>query len=93
MEHHGEKQVKSVTKQSEQMGSVMGLDFQASDVCKPLAVVWRIAEKGNVVRFGPLEEDNYIQNVETGEKQMMRKKGRSYVLDVEFVQSVFQRRA
>lgn len=93
MEHYGEKQVKFVTKESEKRGSVMGLDFQASDVRKPLAAVWRIAEKGNVVRFGPLEEDNYIQNVETGEKQMMRKKGRSYVLDVEFVQSVFQRRA
>ena len=71
----------------------MGLDFQASDVRKPLAAVWRIAEKGNVVRFGPRDEDNYIQNVETGEKQMMRRKGRSYVLDVEFVQPVFPRRA
>ena len=93
MGHYGEKQVKFVTKESEEKGSVMGLDFQASDVRKPLAAVWRIAEKGNVVRFGPRDEDNYIQNVETGEKQMMRRKGRSYVLDVEFVQPVFPRRA
>ena len=93
MEHNGERQVKFVTKESEKRGSVMGLDFQASDVRKPLAAVWRIAVKGNVVRFGPLEKDNYIQNVDAGEKQMMRRNGRSYVLDVEFVQSFFQRRA
>ncbi len=44
----------------------MGLDFQVSDVQKPLAAVWRIAEKGNIVQFGPRVEDNFIKNTVTG---------------------------
>ncbi len=35
---------------------MMGLEFQVSDVAKPLAAVCRIAEKGNKVRFGPEAE-------------------------------------
>ena len=34
------------------------------DVQKPLAAVWRIADKGNLVQFGPNPENNFIQNVE-----------------------------
>ena len=64
---------------------LMGLGFQASDVRKPLAAAHRIVEKGNWVQFGPKPEDNFIQNVKTLEKVHMRKKGRSYVLDIEFV--------
>ena len=52
---------------------------------QPLAAVWRIAEQGNLVQFGPGESDNFIRNLQTGETVMMRKSGRSYVLDVEFV--------
>ena len=63
---------------------LMGMGFQASDVRKPLAAVHRIVEKGNKVQFGPGNEDNFIMNVKTGKKIMLRKKGRSYVMDVEF---------
>ena len=45
----------------------------------------RIVEKGNIVRFGPRVEDNYILNPETQEKIMLRRKGRSFVLDAELV--------
>ena len=58
----------------------MSLSFQVSDVQKPLAAVWRIAEKGNIVQFGPREEDNFVQNVKTGKKIHMVRKGRSYVM-------------
>ena len=47
--------------------------------------MWRIAEKGNVVQFGPREADNFIMNVESKEKVLLRRKGGSYVLDAEFV--------
>ena len=43
----------------------MSFGFQVSDVQKPLAAVWRIAEMGNIVQFGPKAEENYIQNVKT----------------------------
>ena len=59
----------------------MSLGFQVSDVQKPLAAVWRIAEKGNIVQFGPREEDNFVQNVKTGKKIHMVRKGRSYVIE------------
>ena len=42
-------------------------------------------EKGNRVQFGPKVEDNFIENVESGEKVYLRNHGRSYVLDVGFM--------
>jgi hypothetical protein len=61
------------------------MKFQVTEVKKALAAVWRIAEKGNYVRFGPKEEDCFIQNIETNKKIWMTRKGGSYVLKVEFM--------
>ena len=66
----------------------MGMEFQVSDVRKPLAAVWRIAEKGNVVQFGPRDGDNYIQNINSGEKIWLKRKGGSYVMEVGFQRRV-----
>ena len=63
----------------------MSLGFQVSDVQKPLAAVWRIADKGNLVHFGPKAEDNYIQNVVTQRKIPMVRRGGSYVVEADFV--------
>ena len=82
MHHHGEKRVNFKTGGEER---IMGMNFQVSDVRRPLAAVWRIAERGNIVQFGPNPADNFIMNSTTKEKIWMRKKGRSYVLDVDFV--------
>ena len=91
MKHFGAREV---TFRAEDMegDKMMGLEFQVSEVKKPLAAVCRIAEKGNLVQFGPKEEDNFIKNVKTGEKVMLRKKGGSYVMAVEYMQKTFQRR-
>ena len=56
-------------------GAAMGLNFQVTDVRKPLLAVTRITEKGNVVQFGPAESDNYIKNQLSGNKILLRKKG------------------
>ena len=57
-------------------GKAMSMGFHATTVEKPLAAVCRISDQGNKVCFGPKPEDNYIQNVQTGEKiQMVRGKG------------------
>ena len=61
------------------------MKFQVSDARNPLASVARITEHGNIVHFGPKEEDNYIFNPGTGEKAMMRRKGRKFVLDGNFI--------
>ena len=79
MEHYGEKKVNFKTDDRDE---VMEMNFQVSDVKRPLAAVWRIAERGNIVQFGPKAEDNFIVNVATKEKIRIRRKGRSYVLDV-----------
>ena len=43
-------------------------------------------------QFGPKEEDNFIQNIQTAKKVMLRKKGGSYVMPVEFMMDAcFQR--
>jgi hypothetical protein len=65
--------------------SVMSLGFQVSDVQKPLAAVRRIAEKGNIVQFGPEDKDNFIMNAKSGMKIMMVKRGGSYVIPAEMV--------
>jgi hypothetical protein len=82
MGHYGER-VASFRTTGE--AAVMSLTFQVSDVQKPLAAVRRIAEKGNTVQFGPRPEDNYIQNVSTGRRIMMIKKGGSYVVPAELI--------
>ena len=43
------------------------MTFQVSDCRNPLASVARITEQGNVVQFGPRDEDNYIYNPSTNE--------------------------
>jgi hypothetical protein len=82
MGHYGERVANFCTVGE---AAVMSLTFQVSDVKKPLAAVRRIAEKGNKVQFGPMPEDNYIMNVNTGKKVMMIKKGGSYVVPAELI--------
>ena len=57
MGHYGAKEAMFMT--GEKKDKVMKLGFQISDVQKPLAAVWRIAEKGNLVQFGPKAEFHY----------------------------------
>jgi hypothetical protein len=85
MGHYGKKQVHFKTKESK---TVAGMNFEVTDVCKPLAAVWRLAEKNHLVQFGPAPEDCFIKNKETGNKIFMKQKKGSYVLQVEFVQEV-----
>ena len=61
------------------------MTFQASDVQKPLAAVWRIADKGNRVSFGPGPEDSYFQNIASGENIEMVRRGGSYIIKADFV--------
>ena len=49
------------------------------------AILEGITEKGNIVQFGPKEGDHYIFNPETEEKVMLHRKGRKFVLDVNFL--------
>ena len=56
-------------------GVQMNLGFQVAAVKKPLIAVKRIVEKGSYVSFGPKEEDNFIQNRETGDKMMLKSNG------------------
>jgi copper chaperone CopZ len=84
MGHYGAKDATFMTGDDK---TIMSLGFQVSDVQKPLAAVWRIAEKGNIVQFGPRSEDNFIRNVKTDKKVKMVRKGGSYVIEAEFVTS------
>ena len=82
MGHYGEK---TATFRAGGAEDVLSLGFQVSGVQKPLAAVWRIAEKGNVVQFGPRDEDNFIRNVESGRKINMVRKAGSYVIEAGYV--------
>ena len=42
-------------------------------------------EKGNEVRFGPGEGENFIRNLKAGDKVLLRPDGKgSYIFDVKF---------
>ena len=85
MGHYGEKDVPFTDKVD---GDIVGLKFQATDVRKPLPAVRRLVEKGNVVQFGPEPWQNYITNMETGEKIMMEKKSGSFAIKANFAKKV-----
>ena len=80
--HYGSRRVAFQPNSSSAVeGRIMGMGFEVTDVKKPLMAVSRICEKGNVVQFGPEDSHNFIQNIQTGEKLYMKKKGNSYVLE------------
>ena len=80
--HYGSKKV-AITVASNDTNRLMGFGFEVTDVKKLLLAVFRICEKGNVVQFGPNSEDNFIRNVQTNEKVLMKRKGNSYVIEGE----------
>ena len=84
MQHYGTKLVKFRGKENREKRP-SAIKFQVTDVKKPLVSVSRIVEKGHEVKFGPWAEDNFIMNINTGEKMFMRRKGGGYVIDVEFL--------
>ena len=88
MGHYGRKKIKV----GGETGSVKTMSFEVTDVTKPLVAVRRIVEKGNEVHFG---KECYIRNVHTGERIPMRRKGGSYVIDidVDIDEESFTRRA
>jgi hypothetical protein len=59
--------------------------FQVAEVKKPLISVKRITEKGNVVAFGPEDDDNFIMNSVTGDRIPLVPNGRgSFLMKVQF---------
>ncbi len=84
MGHYGAKEATFLTGKKK---TVMSLGFQVSDVQKSLAAVWRIAEKGDLVQFGPRPEDNYVENLQTKRRVQMVRKGGSCAAEAKFVTS------
>ena len=93
--------VRRLTFKDKESGEALGMTFQVTEVRKPLAAVWRLTEKGNVVQFGPEEHQNFVLNLQTNKKIRLHRRGGSYVLKVEYMKwipdsgstSVFQRPA
>jgi hypothetical protein len=77
-------------------GRNRAMNFHVTDVQKPLGAVCRIADKGNYVCFGPGAGDNYILNIESGEKIWMKRERGTYVIEADYEvgdeESVFPRR-
>ncbi len=66
-------------------GDIIGLNFQVTDVEKPLLAVRRLVEKGNMVQFGPTRgRTKYITNVETGKTIKMEKRGGPFAIKANF---------
>ena len=85
MRHLGEK---DVTFRDKLSGEVLGMTFQVTEVKKPLAAVWRLVEKGNLVQFGPSDAQCFIQNLQSGRRIPLHKRGGSYILKMEYVRWV-----
>ena len=84
IEHYGEKRVALKTGEKG-WERVIGMPFQACDVKRPLAAVRRICEKGNIVQFGPTEEDSFIQNVKSKEKIWLKQERGQYIMEASLV--------
>ena len=84
MGHYGERRVRCGI---EGLSAPVSMLFQVSDARNPLALVARITKQGNIVQFGPKDDDNYIYNPTTDEKIRLRRKGRKFVVDVSFLAS------
>ena len=82
MRHAGET---TVTFKDIESGETLGMNFQVTEVRKPLAAVWRLTEKGNVGQFGPQEHENFVLNLRAQKKIQLHRRGGSYVLKVEYV--------
>ena len=76
IEHHGSRRViiSSIT------GKKLSMNFQVTDVQKPLLAVSRLIEQGNIVQFGKLPGHSFIQNISTGEKLHLERRGNSWVI-------------
>ena len=61
-------------------GQNLEMNFQVTDVKKPLLAVCRLCERGNIVQFGPEPCHNFVQSVTTGDKLMLQRRGNSWVL-------------
>ena len=85
MNHFGKQQVKFIQPGGDK---VHAMNFEVTEVTKPLVAVRRVVENGNRVVFGDDDGDgyvNYIQNKKTGARIPMREKVGSYVIDVELL--------
>mgnify|MGYP002805698162 CR=1 FL=1 len=67
MEHYGQKSIKFKVPGAGD-DRPKSIRFQVPDVKRPLVSVARIVKLGHVVKFGTKEEDNFIENPATGEK-------------------------
>ena len=58
----------------------LGMKFQVTDVKKPLLAVARLCEHDNIVQFGPRPDDCFVQNISTGSKLPIERRGNSWVI-------------
>ena len=70
-------------------GENLAMNFQVTDVRKPLLSVSRLCEQGNLVQFGPRDSDNYIQNVAGGQKLRLERRGNSWVIPGKLAEAGF----
>ena len=64
-------------------GPINSMNFQCTNVRKPLASVSRIVAKGNRVVFD--NDESYIENKRTGKKVKLELEGGTYVMNVELL--------
>ena len=85
MPNRGEKKVrfKTIGKDGEK-SSLASIQFQMTDVNKPLAAVSRILDQGNSVLFTRRDKGSCIINDTSGERVYMQEEKGVFVLDVEF---------
>ena len=71
-----------VRKKTSLDNALCGIMFHAVKARKLLVSVERLSAAGNLVRFGPKAEDNFIMNIKTEWKIIMTKNGGVYEVHV-----------
>ena len=89
MANHGEKRVKfKAVDRDGNTSHLAAIQFQVTDVNKPLAAVSRILDQGNSVLFTRKGKGSCIIDDKTNERVYVQEENRVFVLDVEFYEPV-----
>ena len=67
---------------SDGLTRLSAIRFNVANVAKPLAAAVKVAQAGNIIVMHPDPDKCFIQNIESGERMMLRESRGTYVFDV-----------
>ena len=74
-------------------GERCSLEASVAKVKKALVSVAKVVDKGNIVRFGPNANDNYILNLKSQKKTKIKRKGDTFKLMLSILEPEYEQKS